>query len=328
MNHPAVESKRPTNRRTATTVDHLKEDPPIGRQLYTLVSFVSPALDLQEERAIFMTGSFLNNLVKGELNAIAKHQSTYLSTTVSKRFDQEIARLRESKDEKNRYLSTLLSNIRDDIVLDEADVLEKCQRDYGFDHDALIDKFKIFHANNYEKLEGEFNDMKKGIPTITGFKVRGTFAKYEDANERAVFLRDEVESAINVGIVPVGSWVPYNPNPDAVGDVIYDNAQLNTLMGKYNDAVNAKNQFQRERIAMAKRTDGMTQREIAKQRRISKLQDKQRVKRQEQINEYIESRRDAGAGESSGAKKETSSEIAHKRKTHKTHKKSKKANKR
>lgn len=290
MNTPATKSKRPQSRKEANKVDHLKQDPPISRQLYTLVSFVSPSLDLQEERAIYMSGNFLTDVMKQELHAIAQHQATYLATTVNKRFEKEIARMKASTDENNRYMATLLENIRSDIVIDEEDVLKKCHRDHGFEHETLMDKFKIFHANNYERIEGEFHDMKKGIPTITGFKVRGTFAKHPDAVDRANFLRDEVEPGINVGIVPVGSWVPYNPNPDAVQDVIYDISKLNTLMGKYNDAVNAKNRFQRERVAKAKRTAGKSKREIAKQRRIAKLQRKQQAKRQAEINAFTASR--------------------------------------
>jgi hypothetical protein len=75
---------------------------------------------------------------------------------------------------------------------------------------------------------------KENKTTLSGIKIRGVFATYEDACEHAKKLQG-VDSYFNVFVGEVGKWLPFDPNPDseAVKDSEYANEQLNNMMKSY-----------------------------------------------------------------------------------------------
>ena len=67
--------------------------------------------------------------------------------------------------------------------------------------------------------------------TITGVKIRGVFAKYEEAAAQAKKLQN-VDPYNHVFVGEAGKWLPYDPDPnsEAAGNPEYANQQLNSIM--------------------------------------------------------------------------------------------------
>jgi hypothetical protein len=68
--------------------------------------------------------------------------------------------------------------------------------------------------------------------SVCGFKVRGSFDSYEEAQKRCEFLR-KVDDKHNIYIAEVGKWCPFEDNPEKAKDSEYMNKDLNTLMKNY-----------------------------------------------------------------------------------------------
>ena len=79
-----------------------------------------------------------------------------------------------------------------------------------------------------------FLSDKENKTSLTGVKVRGVFATYEDACAHCKKLR-EVDPYFHVFVGEVGKWLPYDPNPDSesVKNSEYANEQLNSMMKGY-----------------------------------------------------------------------------------------------
>lgn len=68
--------------------------------------------------------------------------------------------------------------------------------------------------------------------SVCGFKVRGSFDSYEEAQKRCEFLR-KGDDKHNIYIAEVGKWCPFEDNPEKAKDSEYMNKDLNTLMKNY-----------------------------------------------------------------------------------------------
>jgi len=68
--------------------------------------------------------------------------------------------------------------------------------------------------------------------TVCGFKVRGSFDSYEEAQKRCEFLQ-KVDEKFNIYIAEVGKWCPFEDNPEKAKDSEYMNKDLNKLMKNY-----------------------------------------------------------------------------------------------
>lgn len=75
---------------------------------------------------------------------------------------------------------------------------------------------------------------KENKTTLSGIKIRGAFATYEEACAHAKKLQS-VDEYFNVFVGEMGKWLPFDPNPDseAVNDSEYANEQLNNMMKSY-----------------------------------------------------------------------------------------------
>ena len=89
--------------------------------------------------------------------------------------------------------------------------------------------FKVYVANNQTKLEEEFSAENPMKLTTSGFKVRGSYPTVEAARARAEMLQ-KTDTSVDVFLAQVGAWCPFSPCAESVGDVVYDETELNTLM--------------------------------------------------------------------------------------------------
>lgn len=100
--------------------------------------------------------------------------------------------------------------------------------------------FQTYAGREAVALEAEFAALNPLRLTASGFKVRGCCPDLDTARARAEALRRD-DPTTDVFVAQVGAWCPFNPSADSVGDAVYDETELNTLMAmrKQQDAARA-----------------------------------------------------------------------------------------
>lgn len=96
-----------------------------------------------------------------------------------------------------------------------------------------------FLSSNQVRLNDLFSELNSTQLTTSGFKVRGCFPDITTAKRRAELLQ-RLEPHLDVFVAQVGAWCPFNPSAESIGDVVYDETELNTLMMKKKEAEDAK----------------------------------------------------------------------------------------
>lgn len=98
--------------------------------------------------------------------------------------------------------------------------------------DYLTEDTLLPHDQKFVCLS--FLTDKESKSTLSGIKVRGVFATYDQACEHAKRLQS-VDSNFNVFVGDMGKWLPFDPDPESksVKDSEYANEQLNNMMKTY-----------------------------------------------------------------------------------------------
>lgn len=222
--------------------DFLDEDPEIPGQKWALVSFLSPEKVL-EEKGQWMFRKFLQSYE-------IKWRTVRLEAWMAQQL-QEV----------NDKLNALAGKLRDADQKEMADtvegnkvpVAEFVEKFQSFMKDelkgqtkhTLQDDFDDFLFQNGEKLEDEFHASKDFQTTIRGIKVRGVYSSEAEAAARARRLQ-KTDRLFNIYAASVGKWTPWDPDPNKVQNQEYANEQLNTLMKKYNQNQEERDQFYQE----------------------------------------------------------------------------------
>lgn len=102
----------------------------------------------------------------------------------------------------------------------------------GNDVDAFLN-------NNLERLEATFSAEYPLQLTTSGFKVRGSYPNLKTARNRAEHLQ-RCDPNMDVFVAQVGAWCPFHPSAESVGDVVYDETELNTMMKLKKEAEDAR----------------------------------------------------------------------------------------
>jgi len=66
-----------------------------------------------------------------------------------------------------------------------------------------------------------------------GIKVRGVYATYEEAKNRAEYLQS-IDPNFNIFVGEVGKWLGWDPDPNTVEDQVFREKQLQEIMENYN----------------------------------------------------------------------------------------------
>lgn len=184
--------------------DYLEQDPEIRGQRYGCVSFLEPT-EILKQKDMYMIERYLE----------------HFSKTVNKVFD----------DLKTNYPDTS-KDLR--IVTDAYASI--------FDPNEIVNDFKFFCGENSETIDREFVE-KVGFQTSTrGFKLRGVYDSVQEANARCEKLRGFDSNKHNIFVAEVGCWCPWNPDPNLMDNQEFAETELNTLMCKYRENIESKNQ--------------------------------------------------------------------------------------
>lgn len=190
--------------------DHLDVDEPIPGQRFVCLSFLPPETVL-ERRDVFEFGKFM---------------------------DSRCAKLREMLDE----LSTLGP---------ECERLSKAfaeRHALWLDPGKTAEEFAAFRSGNYDALNIEFSEKETAHTSVRGLKVRGSYGTEKEARSHADGLRAG-DPNFNVYVATVGAWLPWDPSEDTMGDVEYQETELNTLMKKYRENRDAHSKHYAENTA-------------------------------------------------------------------------------
>lgn len=83
-----------------------------------------------------------------------------------------------------------------------------------------------------QELTAKFAEENNHITSVRALKIRGSYETRQEAEYRAKQLQRR-DPKFHVFVGQVGYWLPWDPNPDFIKDQEYMNEQLNTLMKKY-----------------------------------------------------------------------------------------------
>lgn len=102
------------------------------------------------------------------------------------------------------------------------------------DYESLNELYDGFVYRDGEVLEKFFYEENEFQTTVQGVKVRGVYDTLKEAEVRAKVLRKR-DKNFHVYVGQVGYWLPWDPDPDNITKQEYQESQLNTLVKKYNE---------------------------------------------------------------------------------------------
>jgi hypothetical protein len=110
----------------------------------------------------------------------------------------------------------------------------------------IAEAYDDFMYTNKAKLEDEFYAMNEFRTSVRGMKVRGVYGNPKEAELKAKKLQGK-DKYHNIFIGDVGKWLPWDPQPHEVKEQEYAQDELNTLMRKYKENEDSREQFFEER---------------------------------------------------------------------------------
>lgn len=200
--------------------DFLDEDPAIRGQSYVCLSFLSP-----EDVIVRRDAVAFNKYVASFANDVGQ-----LFDSLNERFKDDSA------------VVDMLTNVRNQHV--------------GiFDARALNDGFDYYKAHHADDIDEEFERTNAFKTSVRGIKVRGTYDTFAEAENRCKQIK-RFDPKFDVYVAQVGCWCPWAPRPEVLPSQEFAEEQLNTLMKKYTENLQARDELYRERVAALKQRAG------------------------------------------------------------------------
>ena len=223
--------------------DFLTEDVEIPGQKFCLLSFLSPEKILADKNIVF----FSKLLESFEYTQRVTSFEEFLMSTVKSVNDKinADADKADSMDLSGVALTLRNSRVRMDTVMDEFQKFVKAKQD-DLKETKLKTLYDEFMFANREKLEESFYIKNEFRTSVRGLKIRGVYASNEEAVARSKKLQRN-DTLHNIFVGEVGKWLPWDPAPADVAEQEYAEEKLNTLMKKYKENEDAREQFEREK---------------------------------------------------------------------------------
>jgi hypothetical protein len=135
---------------------------------------------------------------------------------------------------------------------------------YMLSGDSMRREYDAFMSANASAIAKEYSEKSDGAACVRGIKVRGCYDTMSEARHRCEALK-RADPNFSVYVAEVGCWCPWSPSPDelaaAAGDqnvAQYSETALNTLMQKYQENAEERDQFYNERKRMLMAGSGST----------------------------------------------------------------------
>ena len=230
----------------------LEADKEIPGQHYVALSFISPQKVLKN-KDLFFFGEFLKDY---DMQYKVKSTEGFVMSEVQK-VQEAASKVQDVVEnailKKNALkvgdlsgalqliedLSGALQTIKDvrrtltsDIAEDMSAYVKAKVAD--FRESAIKEDYETFLFKNKKRMDDEFFAKNDFRTTVQGVKVRGVYDTYNEAIHRCKTLQ-KIDPAFNVYVGQVGFWLPWDPEPHDIADQEYADDQLNTLMKKYKE---------------------------------------------------------------------------------------------
>lgn len=232
--------------------DFLDEDTEIPGQRFVLLSFLSPEKVL-DKKEVFFFQKFLESY---EVEWKVKNLEKYLVEVVggiNSQLDERVKVLEKEEQfdaaeicRKNRLsLEEVLTGYQSFVQKNRADIQKT----------KIVEAYDDFMFAQKSKLEEDFYAANDFRTSIRGLKVRGVFGNVKEAEIKAKKLQTK-DKYHNIFMAEVGKWTPWDPNPHEIKEQEYNNDQLNTLMKKYRENEDSREQFFEQRTKSSKQVFG------------------------------------------------------------------------
>ena len=232
--------------------DFLDEDTEIPGQRVVLLSFLSPEKVL-DKKELFFFKKFLHSY---EVEWKVKNLEKYLVDVVSginSQLDERVKSLEMAEQFDAAEICRKNRLPLEDVMSDYQSFIQKSRTD--IQKTQIAEAYDDFMYAQKGKLEDEFHAVNDFRTTIRGLKVRGVFSNVKEAEIKAKKLQNK-DKYHNIFMGEVGKWTPWDPNPNEIKDQEYNNQQLNTLMKKYRENEDSREQFFEQRTKGSKSVIG------------------------------------------------------------------------
>lgn len=227
----------------------LTEDPEISSQRWCLLSFISPESVLNRKDHFLFT-SFVNQY---EFQLRTKKMEEYFVKqiqSINTKLDEEATKL-EALDLSGAATACRKSSLNIETYVTEFQKFVKANlKDLTASN--MREQYDDFLYQNGVQLEDDFYAKNNFQTTMRGLKIRGAYGQKEEAEARAKKLQ-KMDPDHNIYVGQVGKWLPWDPSPAAIPDQEYAEDQLNTLMKKYKENEEARDQFHKEQRDRARK---------------------------------------------------------------------------
>ena len=232
---------------------YLTDDPEIASQRWCLLSFISPENVLNRKDQFLFT-SFVNQY---DFQLRSKKMEEFFVKqiqAINGKLDAEATRL-EGLDLSGAAAACRKSTLAiESYVSDFQKFVKAHLKDLTASN--LKEEYDDFIYQNGVQLEDDFYAKNNFQTTMRGLKIRGSYGQKEEAEARAKKLQ-KMDPDHNIYVGQVGKWLPWDPSPSAIPDQEYAEEQLNTLMKKYKENEEAREQFHKEQRDRARKNKGV-----------------------------------------------------------------------
>lgn len=269
-----------TSSASTKTEVFLESDREVPGQKYVCLSFISPEKVLASKDAFFFS-QFVKDVevqhkieatekfLMSQLQVVEKQLSALQDTLQDTLQQQDKGQAQQLQDQQQEAqgesqgqaaLAEGVAAVRATRAALSTSVIADLQahvKEHMSDFRAttIEERYTAFMAVNRKRLEGDFHEANEFRTTVRGIKVRGSFESYPEAAAKAKALQKS-DPAFSVYVGQVGSWLPWDPEPAEVAEAEYADEQLNTLMKKYRENEQKREEFfeeqKKERMAAAR----------------------------------------------------------------------------
>ena len=231
--------------------DYLDQDPPIRGQNYVCLSFLSPEEAISSREA-FAMGKFAERFSE-ELKGLLGSVESFLELGGGGGGEAAggAAEAAGGAGEESGRASEAAGGAREAALSRLAAIRER--HGYMLSGRLMGAEYDAFVSANASTISKEYSEKSDGCACVRGIKVRGTYETVDEAKHRCESLKRS-DPNFSVYVAEVGCWCPWSPNPDELADAAgdqnvaqYSETALNTLMQKYQENVEERDQFYNER---------------------------------------------------------------------------------
>jgi len=223
--------------------DFLSTDPEIPGQKWCLLSFLSPENVLQKKEIHFFN-EFVSKFEFNMKTKLVEEFLAKLTQNVNNSLEKHAVEF-EKQDLSGVATTCRNSKLRVDTVLDSLQEFVK-KNSNEMTYDKVKEKYDDYMYVNKERLEEEYYKINNFHTTVRGLKIRGVYGSQEEANLRAKKLQKQ-DPVSNIYCAEVGKWLPWDPEPSQIKEQEYAEDELNTLMKKYRENEEAREEFYRDK---------------------------------------------------------------------------------